>query len=143
MHVLMRRRERSAGEHRHWWRWRGQRLRRKRCHIPYDIVVTTADKAFAGTSANVFIEIYASSGDHTDKLPLNKSTTPKKTMFERGKSDEFIVKAMDVGNVHHVVVSFDASGMGADWYVSTVSVNGKSFKCDKELTKKNPSVECK
>ncbi len=63
----------------------------------YHISVKTGDERSAGTDANVFIKLFGKDGD-TGMLPL-KQAENNKNKFERGRTDKFIVEAVDFGKV--------------------------------------------
>ena len=59
--------------------------------------VKTGDVRGAGTDANVFVQIYGDKGD-TGKLQL-RSAENTKNKFERGRTDQFVLEAVDIGKV--------------------------------------------
>ena len=50
-----------------------------------------------GTDANVFVHIFGDKGD-TGKLLL-RSAENTKNMFERSRTDQFVLEAVDIGKV--------------------------------------------
>ena len=63
----------------------------------YRVSVKTGDVRGAGTDANAYIKIFGSEGD-TGKIALKRSENTS-NKFERGRVDQFIVEAMDIGEV--------------------------------------------
>ena len=63
----------------------------------YHISVKTGDERSAGTDANVFIKLFGGDGD-SGNIPL-KQAENNKNKFERGRTDKFIVEAVDFGKV--------------------------------------------
>ena len=59
--------------------------------------VKTGDVRGAGTGANVFVQIYGDKGD-SGKLQL-RSAENTKNKFERGRTDQFVLEAVDIGKV--------------------------------------------
>lgn len=59
--------------------------------------VKTGDVRGAGTDANVFVQIFGAEGD-TGKLQL-RSAENTKNKFERGRTDQFVLEAVDIGKV--------------------------------------------
>lgn len=59
--------------------------------------VKTGDVRGAGTDANVFVQIFGAKGD-TGKLQL-RSAENTKNKFERGRTDQFALEAVDIGKV--------------------------------------------
>ncbi|XP_053387864.1 uncharacterized protein LOC123563449 isoform X2 [Mercenaria mercenaria] len=83
----------------------------------YQITVKTGDKRFAGTDANVFIQLAGVKGI-TKKLKLDDA----KNNFERNMTDNFEVRAVNVGTIDHIVIGHDNFGPGAGWYLESVTV---------------------
>lgn len=69
---------------------------------PYRIRVTTSDTRGAGTDANVFINLFGRQGT-TSRRRLETSANN----FERGRTDEFCIKAADLGDVERVEIGHD------------------------------------
>ena len=63
----------------------------------YRVSVKTGDVRGAGTDATAYIKMYGSEGD-TGKITLKQSENTK-NKFERGRVDQFVVEAMDIGEV--------------------------------------------
>ena len=63
----------------------------------YRVSVKTGDVRGAGTDANAYIKLFGSNGD-SGKVALKQSENTK-NKFERGRVDEFVVEAMDIGEV--------------------------------------------
>ena len=63
--------------------------------------VRTGDVRGAGSDANVFVQIYGEKGD-TGKLQL-RSAENTKNKFERGRTDQFVLEAVDIGKVSHLL----------------------------------------
>lgn len=62
--------------------------------------VKTGDVRGAGTDANVFVQIFGAKGD-TGKLQL-RSAENTKNKFERGRTDQFALEAVDIGKVGNI-----------------------------------------
>uniref|UniRef100_A0A383W527 PLAT domain-containing protein n=1 Tax=Tetradesmus obliquus TaxID=3088 RepID=A0A383W527_TETOB len=89
--------------------------------LPYKVVVTTSDIKFAGTDANVFIEIcgerdgkFTSSG----RVPLNSSANN----LERGAIDTFNLMLPNLGSISKILIGHDNAGAGAAWHLASVEV---------------------
>lgn len=63
----------------------------------YHVALKTGDVREAGTDANVFVQIYGEQGD-TGKLHLRTAENTK-NKFERGRTDQFVLEAVDIGKV--------------------------------------------
>ena len=63
----------------------------------YHVSVKTGDVQGAGTDANVYLILFGENGD-TGKLQLRQANNTK-NKWERGRSDMFILEAMDIGKV--------------------------------------------
>ncbi|XP_052266123.1 lipoxygenase homology domain-containing protein 1-like isoform X2 [Dreissena polymorpha] len=83
----------------------------------YMITTKTGDVRFAGTDANVFIQMVGQKG-MTPKLTLDNP----KNNFERGMTDNFELKAVNVGQIKHIIIGHDNSNPGAGWFLEKVTV---------------------
>jgi len=83
----------------------------------YKITVYTSDVKWAGTDANVSIELR---GDKSNS-GLRKLASSKND-FERGAIDEFFVEAPDLGALLAVDIGHDNRGGGAGWHLNKVCV---------------------
>ena len=71
----------------------------------YNVHVKTGDVKYAGTDANVHLQIYGSKGD-TGELHLRQSENHS-NKFERGKTDHFKLEATDIGKVFWLIRTVD------------------------------------
>uniref|UniRef100_A0A7S3VHN2 PLAT domain-containing protein n=1 Tax=Dunaliella tertiolecta TaxID=3047 RepID=A0A7S3VHN2_DUNTE len=86
--------------------------------LQYEVIVFTSDVRGAGTDANVEMELWGTK-DHTSPHRLDTSANN----FERGQKDMFAIKAPDIGDLTHVIVRKDNSGLlGTDWHLQSVEV---------------------
>ncbi|XP_060575611.1 lipoxygenase homology domain-containing protein 1-like isoform X2 [Ruditapes philippinarum] len=83
----------------------------------YQITVKTGDVRYAGTDANVFIQLAGEKGI-TKKLKLDDA----KNNFERNMVDNFDLRAINVGAMKHIVIGHDNFGPGAGWFLDNVTV---------------------
>lgn len=89
----------------------------------------------AGTDANVFITLYGSNGD-SGKRPL---TQKFRNLFERGRTDRFVVEMLDLGELMRVKVEHDNSKNSSGWYLECVEITNTAnsvttiFLCGKWL----------
>ena len=106
--------------------------------IQYLIEVVTADTSHAGTDANVSITLYGSNGD-TGQRQLTKKFV---NLFERGKTDDFKIEALDLGQLTRLRIEHDNKGFGAGWMLDRVDVTNLTsqekvtFPCGQWLDKK-------
>ncbi|XP_033890281.3 lipoxygenase homology domain-containing protein 1-like [Acipenser ruthenus] len=106
--------------------------------VKYEIIIITGDEKGAGTDANVFITIYGSSGDSGKRALQQKF----RNLFERGRTDRFIVEMLDLGEIHKVKVEHDNSSMSPGWLLDRVEITNTAtgvttlFLCGKWLDKK-------
>ncbi len=84
----------------------------------YNISVYTGKVSGAGTDANVYIVLYGVNGD-SGVIDLVQSKTHK-NKFEKGQVDEFVIKAIDLGDLVKVRIGHDGSGPGAGWNLEKV-----------------------
>lgn len=66
----------------------------------YLITVITSKKSFAGTDANVYIELYGSRGE-SERIFLKNSKSKSKT-FESGSIDNFQVDCPELGTIKKI-----------------------------------------
>ncbi|XP_070194990.1 lipoxygenase homology domain-containing protein 1-like isoform X2 [Littorina saxatilis] len=104
----------------------------------YYVEVYTGDANFAGTDANVYLEIFGDRGD-TGKRHLHGTKAPG-NMFEKKKHDMFIVEAVDLGSLRKVKVSHDGYGAGSGWFLDKITIKESQsskekyvFECHKWL----------
>ncbi len=81
----------------------------------------TGNKLGAGTDANVFIILYGDQND-TGIIPLKQSKTHR-DKFERNQTDEFVVEAIEIGDIQKIRIGHDNFGGGAAWYLERVEVD--------------------
>lgn len=87
----------------------------------YLVSVRTGDVRGAGTDANVFVQIFGAKGD-TGKLQL-RSAENTKNKFERSRTDQFVLEAVDIGKVEMLRISHDNKGGAAGWFLDNVTVD--------------------
>ncbi|XP_011477254.1 lipoxygenase homology domain-containing protein 1-like [Oryzias latipes] len=85
--------------------------------INYEITVITGDVMFAGTNANVFIQIYGDKGK-TEVITLQS----RSNNYERNTTEIFKIEAKDVGKVFKIRIGHDGSGTGSGWFLESVDV---------------------
>lgn len=66
--------------------------------MAYNLTFKTGDMLHAGTDANVTLQLYGDKGQ-TEKIMLRQDKGKTLQRFDRGRTDRFIVQAMDVGTV--------------------------------------------
>ena len=112
----------------------------------YKITVHTSDKRWAGTDASVTARLLGEAdGVSSETAFFNLENSANN--FERGRVDEFLIDARDVGVVQGIEIKMDNSGLGAAWHLRAVSVAKASapddathFDHDDWLDGKTPSV---
>ncbi|KAJ8339353.1 hypothetical protein SKAU_G00361390 [Synaphobranchus kaupii] len=113
--------------------------------VKYEIIVITADEKGAGTDANVFITIHGSNGDSGQRALRQKF----RNLFERGRTDRFLLEMLDMGDLLSVRLEHDNSGINPSWLLERVEVtntaNGVTtiFLCGKWLDKKRADGQIK
>ncbi|KAJ7393041.1 Lipoxygenase y domain-containing protein 1 [Desmophyllum pertusum] len=87
--------------------------------VLYTVEVTTADVAWAGTNADVFIQIFGENSN-TSTVRLTKSGT---NLFERGHDDKFVFVDQAVkGRLTKVGIKRNDEGLWDDWKLDIVTV---------------------
>ncbi|KAG1672531.1 hypothetical protein FOA52_002840, partial [Chlamydomonas sp. UWO 241] len=86
--------------------------------LQYDVTVYTSDIRGAGTDADIFLEMWGDK-DHTSGIRLDTSAND----FERGSKDTFKPKAIDVGELQHIIVrKAETMTLGGDWHLQEVEI---------------------
>ncbi|TNM89906.1 hypothetical protein fugu_004140 [Takifugu bimaculatus] len=108
---------------------------RKLVPVKYEIIVITGDVKGAGTDANVFVTIFGVNGD-SGKRQLRQKF---RNLFERGRTDRFMVEMLDLGELLRVKVEHDNRGSSCGWYLECIEVTNTAnsvttiFQCGKWL----------
>ncbi|XP_068166911.1 lipoxygenase homology domain-containing protein 1 [Antennarius striatus] len=108
---------------------------RKLVPVKYEIIVITGDVKGAGTDANVFITMYGVNGDSGRRHLQQKF----RNLFERGRTDRFVLEILDLGELMRVKVEHDNSSSNCGWFLECVEVTNTAnsvttiFQCGKWL----------
>lgn len=103
--------------------------------VKYEIIVITGDVKGGGTDANVFITIYGVNGD-SGKRQLRQKF---RNLFERGRTDRFVVEMLDLGELLRVKVEHDGAKPNSGWNLECIEVTNTAnsvttiFHCGKWL----------
>ncbi|KAE8291828.1 Lipoxygenase-like proteiny domain-containing protein 1 [Larimichthys crocea] len=103
--------------------------------VKYEIIVITGDVSGAGTDANVFITLYGVNGD-SGKRQLRQKF---RNLFERGRTDRFLVEMLDLGELLRVKVEHDGTSSSCGWFLECVEITNTAnsvttiFPCGKWL----------
>ena len=121
------------------WAETGRRAREVQDHRAH------LGQGWAGTNAAVTARLWAKPTARCGDGVLNLENSANN--FERGRVDEFLIDAKDVGVVQGIEIKMDNSGLGAAWHLRAVSVAKASapddaahFDHDDWLDGKTPSV---
>uniref|UniRef100_A0A6B2KWS8 PLAT domain-containing protein n=1 Tax=Arcella intermedia TaxID=1963864 RepID=A0A6B2KWS8_9EUKA len=93
--------------------------------VSYKVFVTTGDRRGAGTDANVFITLFGTKGDSSERLLESPGNN-----FERNSTDTFGFYCVDLGELTKINIRHDNSGFGPGWFLDTVVVEsgvGQTF----------------
>ncbi|PAA79474.1 hypothetical protein BOX15_Mlig008366g2 [Macrostomum lignano] len=89
--------------------------------VPYEITTYTSDKSSAGTSANVFIQIYGRETQTEQKLLCSK--TDRSGKFKRGSVDKFVLELEDVDDpIEKIRIGHDDEGLRSGWHLDKVEI---------------------
>lgn len=105
--------------------------------VKYEIIVVTGDEKGAGTDANVFITLFGSNGD-SGRRALRQRL---RNLFERGRTERFMLELLDMGDLTHVIMEHDSKGLNPSWLLDRVEVTNTAnavttiFLCGKWLDK--------
>ncbi|GFN87702.1 hypothetical protein PoB_001420800 [Plakobranchus ocellatus] len=88
--------------------------------VKYLVQVYTGKKSYAGTDANVYINIFGDLGDTGNRFLKYSKTNRNK--FEKGKMDEFEIEAVTLHKLRKIRIGHDGKGAGAGWFLDKVVV---------------------
>ncbi len=88
----------------------------------YQVAVYTGDVPGAGTDGDVWVWFDGTRGRSGWRYIDNSNDN-----FERNSTDYFYMTLPDLGPLVACWIYFKRAGLSADWYLSTVVVNGKTF----------------
>lgn len=103
--------------------------------VKYEIIIITGDVKGAGTDSDVFVTIYGVNGD-SGKRQLKQKF---RNLFERGRTDRFVLELLDLGDLMRVKVEHDNSGQSPGWFLACVEIINTAnlvttiFSCGKWL----------
>lgn len=69
--------------------------------VAYNLTFKTGDMPYAGTDANVTLQLFGDKGQ-TEKIMLRQESGKTLKRFDRGRTDRFTVQTMDVGKVSKI-----------------------------------------
>ncbi|ESO97796.1 hypothetical protein LOTGIDRAFT_208950 [Lottia gigantea] len=116
-------------------------LEQKAAMTTYNVMVETGKKFGAGTDANVYIILFGEQ-DTTGKIFLKSSLT-NKNKFEKGQKDEFVIEAVQIGELKKIRIGHDNAGGGGAWFLENVGIDAPSlgrkwiFPCGRWLSDKD------
>ncbi|KAK1803299.1 hypothetical protein P4O66_004083 [Electrophorus voltai] len=105
--------------------------------VKYEVIVITGQEKGAGTDARVFITIFGTNGDSGRRRLRQRC----RNLFERGRTDRFLLELLDMGELLRLRVEHDGRGPAPGWLLARVEVtntaNGVTtvFPCGKWLDK--------
>uniref|UniRef100_A0A3Q1F1I1 Lipoxygenase homology PLAT domains 1b n=1 Tax=Acanthochromis polyacanthus TaxID=80966 RepID=A0A3Q1F1I1_9TELE len=86
----------------------------------YRVTVCTGTIGGSGTDASVFLNLIGDKGDTGDRELVNCKNNVNK--FEKGNLDEFVIEAVNIGQVRRVRIGHDGKGGGCGWFLDKVIV---------------------
>jgi len=90
--------------------------------VTYEVNVKTSKRKYAGTDADVFINVIGEQGE-TGKMWLhNHKSSTNKNAFERNQNDLFTVEGKHVGKIIKVTIGHNNKGRLSAWYVDSISI---------------------
>ncbi|KAM4615981.1 lipoxygenase homology domain-containing protein 1 [Polymixia lowei] len=114
-------------------------LEQKSMSTTYTLRVKTGEKRYAGTDSNVFAILF---GENDDTGIINlRACKVHKIKFEKGMINEFIVEAVNLGDLEKIRIGHDNSGGSSGWFLDWVEIDAPSqgqrlrFPCGRWLDK--------
>ncbi|EDO49842.1 predicted protein, partial [Nematostella vectensis] len=89
--------------------------------ILYNATFETGDIPFAGTDANVFLQMTGEEGT-TGKIEFSQDDGAP-TRFGKGRIDKFAVETIDVGKLTSVRVGHDNTGRSPKWFLKQLMID--------------------
>ncbi|XP_017651795.1 lipoxygenase homology domain-containing protein 1 [Nannospalax galili] len=83
--------------------------------VHYEVEIWTGDVGGAGTTSQVYLQIYGEEGK-TAVLFLSS----RSKVFDRASKDIFQLEAADVGEIYKIRLGHTGEGFGPSWFVDTV-----------------------
>jgi len=83
--------------------------------IGYEAYIVTANKHGAGTEANVFLQVFGTSGE-IERMALGKGK------FDRGQTHKHDFQGKEIGAITKIRLGHDNSGLGPGWLVESVTI---------------------
>uniref|UniRef100_A0A8C7GXC0 Lipoxygenase homology PLAT domains 1 n=1 Tax=Oncorhynchus kisutch TaxID=8019 RepID=A0A8C7GXC0_ONCKI len=90
--------------------------------INYEITVVTGDVSFAGTNANVFIQIYGGKGKTEVVNLASRSNNYERATTEIFKEDVFTITAIELGPLRKLRIRQDNAASYSSWYLDRVEI---------------------
>ena len=95
--------------------------------VAYNLTFKTGDMPYAGTDANVTLQLFGDKGQ-TEKIMLRQESGKTLKRFDRGRTDRFTVQTMDVGKVSESrFTCFFQVPFRFVWFMTTISFRLKGF----------------
>lgn len=88
----------------------------------YRVRAKTGDVRGAATDATPSINIFGSSGNTGPKRLNVPGASGKLPTFDRGSECEVTLSAFDVGDMTHVVIALDGTGLLSSWFLDELEV---------------------
>ncbi|RTG90643.1 uncharacterized protein DC041_0002340 [Schistosoma bovis] len=115
----------------------------------YHVRIHTGSQSNISSDANVQIQLYGDK-DFTGNVRLYKAYYGKEDIlvnkFQAGQIADFIVKAINIGNIKKIRIEHDTAGGSSSWFIERVEVEAKKlgllwkFECNRYITPQQPEL---
>ncbi|CAH8570297.1 unnamed protein product [Schistosoma margrebowiei] len=115
----------------------------------YHVRIHTGSQSNISSDANVQIQLYGDK-DFTGNVRLYKAYYGKEDIlankFQAGQIADFIVKAINIGNIKKIRIEHDTAGGSSRWFIEHVEVEAKKlgllwkFECNRYITPQQPEL---
>ncbi|KAK4470570.1 hypothetical protein MN116_006112, partial [Schistosoma mekongi] len=115
----------------------------------YHIRIHTGSQSNISSDANVQVQLYGDK-DFTGNIRLYKTSIEKEdamvNKFQPGQTSDFIVKAINIGNINKMRIDLDVGGGSIKWFLEHVEVEAKKlgllwkFECNQWITSQHPEL---
>ncbi|VDP26141.1 unnamed protein product [Schistosoma curassoni] len=115
----------------------------------YHVRIHTGSQSNISSDANVQIQLYGDK-DFTGNVRLYKAYYGKEDIlvnkFQAGQIADFIVKAINIGNIKKIRIEHDTARGSSRWFIERVEVEAKKlgllwkFECNRYITPQQPEL---
>ena len=100
----------------------------------FKFTIHTSPSRGSGTNANVYVQLFGCDGSSTEKHFLCPDRLDRRSKFESGQADAFVVELKNVGKMEKLRIGHDDSGFKSGWHLEKVVVRTMISEAESEET---------